>query len=143
MVYKKSAIPDSFHYKNNVRVGDILIVARSPYQIIVDKAKNAIDWSKHAGDHGFLNNQSSMLPIFIAHGPGIKKNFTTKSFYNVDIYPLMCLLLGVPEHANDGSLKNVIDMVAYNKIEIGGVSYGKSIQNCCAENVTLSCYAYE
>lgn len=143
MVYKKSDIPDSLHYRNNVRIGDILIVARTPYQIIVDKAKNAIDWSKHAGDHGFLNNQSSMFPIFIAHGPGIKKNFTTKKFYNVDIYPLMCLLLGVPEHANEGSLKNVIDMVVYNKIEIGGISYGKC-KNVFALNVMwLLLYGYE
>ena len=129
MVYKKAEIPDSFHYKNNVRVGDILLVAKLGYQILIDKSKDTIDWSIHAGDHGYLNNHSSMFPIFIAHGPGFKKNYTIESFNNVDIYPLMCLLLGVPEGVNNGSLKNVLNMVLYNQLEIGGVSYGKNRQH--------------
>jgi hypothetical protein len=42
-----------------------------------------------------MNNETSMWPIFIAHGPAFKKNFKIDSFKNVDIYPLMCHILGV------------------------------------------------
>jgi len=49
-----------------------------------------------------------MYPIFIGHGPSFKKNFTIKSFNNVDIYPLMCYLLGIEPSANNGSLDNVL-----------------------------------
>lgn len=76
------------------------------------------------GDHGYYNNQSSMYPIFIAHGPAFKQNYTIKSFYNVDIYPLMCFLLGLEPGVNNGTLDNVLDMVIYNEIE-KGFSYCK------------------
>ena len=69
------------------------------------------------GDHGYYNNQSSMFPIFIAHGPGFKQNYTIKSFFNVDIYPLMCFLLGIDPGVNNGTLDRVLDMVIYNTIE--------------------------
>jgi predicted AlkP superfamily pyrophosphatase or phosphodiesterase len=58
-----------------------------------------------------------MYPIFIGHGPSFKKNFTIKSFNNVDIYPLMCYLLGIEPSANNGSLDNVLDMIIITQIE--------------------------
>ena len=36
-VYKKGELPDELHYKNNVRHGDILLVADSGYMISVTK----------------------------------------------------------------------------------------------------------
>lgn len=109
-VYKKADIPKQLHYTNNIRIGDILIIARLGYQIV--KQKNSTnDWSHHRGDHGFMNNQSSMYPIFISHGPGIKANHKIHSFFNVDLYPLLCFLLNVKPVPNNGSLANVIDMM--------------------------------
>ena len=70
------------------------------------------------GEHGYNNSESSMHPIFISHGPAFKKNFTIPTFKNVDIYPLMCLLLGVQPAANNGSIQNVLDMVVYNGIDM-------------------------
>ena len=76
------------------------------------------------GDHGFLNNQSSMFPIFIAHGPAFKKDFKIESFFSVDIYPLMCYILGVNPANMNGKLENVLKMVNYHEIEVG-FSFGK------------------
>ena len=45
-----------------------------------------------------------MRPFFIAMGPDFKKNFTVRSFNSVDIYPLMCQLLGIKPAPNNGSL---------------------------------------
>ena len=52
-----------------------------------------------------------MHPIFLAHGPAFKNSYKIKSFNNVDIYPLMCSILGVKPAANNGSLDNVVDML--------------------------------
>lgn len=52
-----------------------------------------------------------MFPIFIAHGPVFKKDFKIEPFYNVDIYPLMCFILGIQPATNNGSLENVLDML--------------------------------
>jgi hypothetical protein len=63
------------------------------------------------GDHGYLNNETSMFPIFIGHGPAFKKDFKIEPFNNVDIYPLMCFILGIQPAINNGSLEKVIDML--------------------------------
>jgi ectonucleotide pyrophosphatase/phosphodiesterase family protein 5 len=48
------------------------------------------------GDHGFINNQTSMFPIFVAHGPAFKSGgYKVNNFHNVDIYSLMCFILGI------------------------------------------------
>lgn len=123
-VYKKEEIPESLKYKYNVRIGDIIIVSRPGFATYLKKID--IDWSVTNGDHGYYNNQSSMFPMFIAHGPAFKKDFKIKSFNNVDLYPLMCLILGVKPAYNNGSLDNVVDMLEYYAVE-DGFSYGKKI----------------
>ena len=114
-VYKKAEIPDKLHYKLNVRMGDILIVTKVGYCVYINN--QTINWELNNGDHGYYNNESTMFPIFMAHGPAIKKGFKIESFNNVDIYPLMCLLLGVTPAINNGSLEKILDMVVYKTIE--------------------------
>ena len=53
-----------------------------------------------------------MHPIFIAHGPAFKKDYKTKSFNTVDLYPLMCRILGVKPNENDGDLDEVKNILA-------------------------------
>lgn len=63
------------------------------------------------GEHGYYNDIPSMYPFFMAHGPSFKKNHKTNSFYNVDIYPLMCYILGIEGQPNNGSLSRVVDLL--------------------------------
>jgi ectonucleotide pyrophosphatase/phosphodiesterase family member 5 len=110
-VYLKSEIPEWLHYKKNVRIGDLLIATHLGYTVYINN--ETVNWGLNQGDHGYYNNESTMHPIFLAHGPAFKINYKTKSFNNVDIYPLMCLLLGVTPAINNGSIDNVIDMVVF------------------------------
>ena len=48
-----------------------------------------------------------MHPFFIAHGPAFKSGYTSPAFNNTDIYPLLCHLLGIAPHPNNGSLENI------------------------------------
>jgi ectonucleotide pyrophosphatase/phosphodiesterase family member 5 len=113
--YKKTEIPEQLHFKNNVRVGDIMIVAHLGYTIFFKN--DSIDWKVFRGNHGYYNNFSSMYPLFIAQGPAFNQNYKIESFNNVDIYPLMCLLLDVKPAVNNGSIENVLRMLTlrYNK----------------------------
>jgi len=47
---------------------------------------------------------------FQAHGPNFKKNKILQPFDNVNIYPLLCKLLNINCHANNGTTK-VFDSV--------------------------------
>ena len=46
----------------------------------------------------------SMHPFFVAMGPSFKTGYSVETFNTVDLYPLMCLLLGIPAAPNNGSL---------------------------------------
>jgi len=109
-VYKKADIPEVYHYKNNRRILPILLVSSENWDIA--------PWAEDEGgsvhgNHGYNNSIASMHPFFIAHGPDFKKGFLSKPFRNIDIYPLMCHLLGVSPRPNNGTLDNVKDLLRY------------------------------
>ena len=47
----------------------------------------------------------------MAHGPAFKKHFKVDTFRNVDIYGLMCHVLGVEPAPNNGSMDIVSQML--------------------------------
>lgn len=59
------------------------------------------------GDHGYDSSLASMHPFLAAQGPDFRKGYRMKSINSVDLYPLMCNLLGIPEMPNNGSFSNV------------------------------------
>lgn len=61
--------------------------------------------------HGYSDKELSMNSIFIGKGPRFKIDYKSKSFRNVDIYPLMCEILKISPKANNGSLSNVISLL--------------------------------
>ena len=63
------------------------------------------------GTHGWDNSLMSMKPIFLASGPNFKRNVRFGPIRNVDIYPLMCELMGIPPGPTNGSLERVIDFL--------------------------------
>lgn len=52
-----------------------------------------------------------MKPFFRAVGPDFHKNLIVDPFETVNIYPLMCHLLGIMPDEHDGDLNNVRNMV--------------------------------
>lgn len=59
------------------------------------------------GDHGYDNSLRSMHPFMAANGPAFRKGYRMDSVKNVDLYPLMCHLLAIPELPNNGSFSSV------------------------------------
>ena len=60
------------------------------------------------GMHGYRpDTVPNMHPFFIAYGPAFKKAYVSDPFESVDIYPLMCEVLGITPAANNGSLERV------------------------------------
>ena len=42
-VYKKQDIPDNLHYKNNVRIGDLIIVTKIGYTVYI--SNQSVNWT--------------------------------------------------------------------------------------------------
>jgi hypothetical protein len=59
------------------------------------------------GAHGYDNAYQEMQATFIAHGRAFKKKRTVEPFANVEVYNLMCKILGIKPAPNDGDLKRV------------------------------------
>lgn len=64
------------------------------------------------GNHGYDNALAEMHPIFLAHGPAFRKNFTKAAMNSTDLYPLLCHLLSITALPHNGSLSNVQDLLS-------------------------------
>lgn len=102
-VYKKEQIPKCLHWKNNRRIPPVLVIAELGWVLRAEPSPG--DWIE--GTHGYSNQYSEMWPMFFARGPDFREGHNATPFNNTDLYPLMCHLLGVEGHPNNGSLDNV------------------------------------
>lgn len=64
------------------------------------------------GNHGYDNALAEMHPIFLAHGPAFRKNFTKEAMNSTDLYPLLCHLLNLTALPHNGSFRNVQDLLS-------------------------------
>ncbi|KAG9462397.1 hypothetical protein GDO78_014205 [Eleutherodactylus coqui] len=80
-------------------------IGRENYQL-VDSTPVAAILPLKGGDHGYDNALHSMHPFLAAHGPAFHKNFKMGTINSVDIYPMMCHILGLKAEPNNGTLSN-------------------------------------
>lgn len=105
-VYKKEEMPSRLHFANNDRILPIILWADPGYVI---NGYFPVQFNK--GEHGFDNQGLEMKPFFRAVGPDFQKNLEVGPFDTVNIYPLMCHLLGITPEPNDGQLSNTQHML--------------------------------
>jgi predicted AlkP superfamily pyrophosphatase or phosphodiesterase len=97
--WRKSEIPARFHYGTNPRIPAIFCLAETGWQLL-DKAPKA---GLVGGNHGFDNESPEMAALFIANGPAFRQG-VLPAFTNVDVYPLLRDLIGLPAKPGvDGS----------------------------------------
>ncbi len=108
-VYTKETIPAYYHFSANSFIGDVILVAELGYSFVTSQ-KDLKHRKKHSpkGDHGYDNRTLDMQGIFVASGPAFKKNYKTVTLLNVDVYPLVCKILGItPNQMIDGRLERI------------------------------------
>lgn len=106
-VYKKSDLPERWHYQNSKRIAPLLVVPEPGWRLM-QKHKQQ-EWldkpgrSAVTGSHGYDNNSPQMQAIFIAHGPAFAAGSQIPAFTNIELYNLMCRILAIEPAANDGN----------------------------------------
>nr|XP_057918636.1 ectonucleotide pyrophosphatase/phosphodiesterase family member 7-like [Doryrhamphus excisus] len=105
-VYKKEEIPERLHYSSHPRLLPIILLSDPGYVI-----SGFLPLQFNKGDHGFDNEVMDMKAFFRAVGPNFQKNLIVNPFDLVNVYPLMCHLLGIKPERNDGHLENVKHML--------------------------------
>jgi len=108
-VYLKKDIPEEYHYKNNERIKDLLVIADEGWSLALEPEEAQ---SSSRGNHGFDNNLRSMEAIFLARGPAFKKAYTRPVFENIHIYPLLAHILDLKANPDiDGNLDLIRDIL--------------------------------
>ncbi|GIY51375.1 hypothetical protein CEXT_462351 [Caerostris extrusa] len=109
-VYLKDEIPEHYHIKHNRLTLPILLVASKNYYIRgLDIPGKSIPTgsSISLGAHGYDPYEvPDMRGIFFARGPGLKKNYISPPLQMVDIYSILCELLGIEPLPNNGTKKH-------------------------------------
>ncbi|KAG9343706.1 hypothetical protein JZ751_013084 [Albula glossodonta] len=98
-VYKREEMPERLHYANNPRILPLLLISDPGYVI-----NGYVPLQFNKGEHGFDNEDMDMKPFFRAVGPSFRQNLEVGPFETVNVYPLMCHLLGIKPEPNDGHL---------------------------------------
>jgi predicted AlkP superfamily pyrophosphatase or phosphodiesterase len=114
-VYRRSDVPLNLHYDSNPRAGDPIVIASGPFSIRARApAAGEPDRPPSLGTHGYDPRLlPSMKALFVATGPDIRAGVTVEPFENVNLYPLIAQILGLPVGRIDGDLK-VLESVLKN-----------------------------
>jgi len=100
-VYLRSEVPERHHYRDNPRIPPVLILADEGWRITTrDSFKRRKTPSR--GEHGYDNQLVSMGATFIAHGPAFRRGVVVPPFENIEVYNLLCAVLGLRPAPNDG-----------------------------------------
>ena len=114
-IYKKDEIPERFHYSGSRRIAPIIISPDPGWVIMTreryDRMKAAGKPGAVRGSHGYDNASVEMRALFIAHGKAFRKGYVAEPFSNVEVYNVMCRILGLKPAPNDGNLENVKGML--------------------------------
>uniref|UniRef100_A0A8C9VKV6 Ectonucleotide pyrophosphatase/phosphodiesterase 2 n=1 Tax=Scleropages formosus TaxID=113540 RepID=A0A8C9VKV6_SCLFO len=111
--YLKQHLPKRLHYANNRRIEDVHLMVERKWHV----AKKAPEGKKHpgkcvfSGDHGYDNKINSMQTIFLGYGPNFKFKTKVPAFENIELYNVMCDLLGLkpaPNNGTHGSLNHLL-----------------------------------
>ena len=108
-VYKKGDLPDHYHFSDHYRIPEIIMIADVGYTITSRAFFD--DRGVMGGSHGYDYRAPEMRTIFVADGPAFKNGIKVEPFQSIHIYELMCKILGLEPAKNDGSFKEVQNLL--------------------------------
>jgi predicted AlkP superfamily pyrophosphatase or phosphodiesterase len=100
--WRRGDLPPAWHYGTNPRIPAIVCQADEGW-LLQTRSQPAFAQAVK-GEHGYAPESPSMRATFVAEGPDFRDGVELAPFDNVDVYPLLARLLGVPPLANDGDL---------------------------------------
>lgn len=101
--YKSNEVPDYLHYGTHPRMTEVVIIAEPGY--VAGLKPDNQSYSK--GDHGYDWKYRDMHSIFYGEGPSFREGARVDTLYNVDVYNIVCRILGLRPADNDGNQQRV------------------------------------
>ncbi|OZC10517.1 type I phosphodiesterase / nucleotide pyrophosphatase [Onchocerca flexuosa] len=112
-IYYKEDVPEEYGYSKNNKIGDILFEPEPGYNVRVKCSHDVKDSLPfHFACHGMNPNHWTMKSILLMKGPVFKRNYQVDTTANnIDLYPLMCYILGVIPAPNNGTLEHMLNVL--------------------------------
>ncbi|BHF69871.1 Bis(5'-adenosyl)-triphosphatase enpp4 [Sparganum proliferum] len=82
----------------------IVLIADLGWFVVQSRPKS---FSDVAGQHGYTPDNADMNAFFVASGPAFPRGTEVDLVHTIDIYALMCYLIGLPAQAHNGSLARI------------------------------------
>ncbi|XP_030637743.1 autotaxin isoform X2 [Chanos chanos] len=116
--YLKEHLPKRLHYANNRRIEEIHLMVERTWRVARKSPEGKKPPGKCGfnGDHGYDNKITSMQTVFMGYGPAFKFKTKIPPFENIELYNVMCDLLGlkpVPNNGTHGSLNHLLKNPSY------------------------------
>lgn len=109
--WRKADIPARLNYNEGRRIAPVICSSDLGWAMTTrerfESSQKRADFSTTRGAHGYDNRYMEMQAIFIAHGKAFKKKKVVAPFENVEVYNIMCKILGLNPAKNDGDLNRV------------------------------------
>ena len=100
--WRKDELPARWHYGTHPRVPPIVCQMHEGWDALATDRMASRDPTATRGSHGYDPALPSMRAVFIADGPSFREGVVLPPIDNVDVYPLLMHLLGLPPAPNDG-----------------------------------------
>ncbi|MER2177480.1 MAG: alkaline phosphatase family protein, partial [Stenotrophomonas maltophilia] len=105
--WTRQTLPARWKYGSNPRIPPIICQMHEGWDALT-RDRIAKRGPGDRGSHGYDNALPSMRAVFVARGPAFNQGQSLPAFDNVDVYPLLTRLLGIPAAPNDGDAERLL-----------------------------------
>ncbi|AAR83394.1 CNPV048 alkaline phosphodiesterase-like protein [Canarypox virus] len=96
----RSKLPKRLHYSNGFRVDILGVYVENGWQLTDEDDKVKYP---SGGMHGGDNSFEDMTAIFVGYGPAFLNEVTAPKFDNIELYNVMCEIIGIKPANNNGT----------------------------------------
>ena len=100
--WRRDELPPRWHYGSHPRIPAIVCQMDEGWDALLPQMLEGRAQGGMRGSHGYDPALPSMRAVFIASGPAFRTGTVIGPIDNVDVYPLMVRLLGIPAAEHDG-----------------------------------------
>ncbi|XP_075900011.1 autotaxin-like [Nelusetta ayraudi] len=147
--YLKQHLPKRLHYANHHRIEDVQLLVENKWHVR-SMPKVGVPPCGSYGDHGFDSKLMGMRSIFTAHGPDFQFMKRVPEFENIEVYNLMCDVLGLepaPNNGTHGSLNHILKVAPFHPTRPQEVTPPEPLQPPTSEDdhdlLDCSCHQQE
>lgn len=101
-VYLRGEVPARLHYRNNERIPPVVLICDEHWNIESKTGWPARRANYPRGTHGWDPALPSMGALFVASGPAFQSGKVIEEAQNLDVYNLLCAILGIAPAENEG-----------------------------------------